>query len=148
MSLALNNLQPAAGSKKSKKRVGRGLGSTGSYSGRGVKGQRARSGGRSGLQLKGIRSLMLKLPKLRGFQGLESKPVVINLNVLNKNFSDGATVDVKSLIAKKLVSTKSVKIKVLGIGEIKNRLVIKNCGVSQSAAEKIKKAGGEIITTK
>lgn len=145
MSLALHNLKPAAGSKKTKKRVGRGLGSTGSYSGRGVKGQRARSGGRSGLQLKGLRSLMLKLPKQRGFQSLEKKPAVINLGVLAKNFADGSTVTPKLIAAKKLVKSIESGIKILGDGELKHRLVIKGCLVSKPAEEKIKQAGGEIV---
>ncbi|MFH1253329.1 MAG: 50S ribosomal protein L15 [Candidatus Uhrbacteria bacterium] len=145
MTLALHNLKPSVGSKKTKKRVGRGLGSTGSYSGRGVKGQRARSGGRSGLQLKGLRSLMLKLPKKRGFQSLEEKPAVVNLAVLVKHFADGATVTPKLIATKKLVNSIGSGIKILGDGEIKHRLIIKGCLVSKSAEEKIKKAGGEII---
>lgn len=145
MALTLNNLKPSIGSKKTKKRVGRGLGSTGSYSGKGVKGQRARSGGRSGLKLKGLRSLMLKLPKLRGFQGLKRGAAVVNLGLLAKNFSDGSTVNPKAIVEKKLVKTGTLGIKILGSGEIKHRLIIKGCLVSKSAEEKIKKAGGEII---
>lgn len=145
MSLALHNLKPSVGAKKTKKRVGRGLGSTGSYSGRGVKGQRARSGGRSGLRLKGLRSLMLKLPKRRGFQSLKNKPAVINLDVLAKNFTDGATVTLKLIAEKKLVRTIEHGVKILGQGEIKHRLVIKGCLISKPAEEKILKAGGEII---
>lgn len=145
MSLVLHNLKPSVGAKKTKKRVGRGLGSTGSYSGRGVKGQRARSGGRSGLQLKGLRSLMLKLPKRRGFHSLKNKPVVINLEVLVKHFVDGATVTPKLIVEKKLVRSAEHGVKILGQGEIKHRLVIKGCFISKSAEEKIVKAGGEII---
>jgi len=145
MSLALHNIKPSAGSKKTKKRIGRGLGSTGSYSGRGVKGQRARSGGRNGLQLQGLRSLMLKLPKVRGFKSLEDKPTVVNIGVLAKNFADGATVTPKLIVEKGLVRTSENGIKVLGNGEIKHRLVIKGCVVSQPALDKITKAGGEII---
>jgi len=145
MTLALHNLKPSVGSKKTKKRIGRGLGSTGSYSGKGVKGQRARSGGRSGLRLKGMRSLMLKLPKVRGFNSLEKKVAVINLGLLAKNFLDGATVTSKLIIAKSLVKAGAKKVKILGEGELKHRLVIKGCTVSKTAEEKIKKAGGEII---
>jgi len=144
MSLALHNIKPAAGSKKTKKRVGRGLGSTGSYSGRGVKGQRARSGGRDGLQKLGLRSLMLKLPKNRGFKSLKGKPAVVNVGILAKHFADGATVTPKLIIAKQLVRSIEHGVKVLGEGEIKHRLVIKSCTVSESAKEKITKAGGEI----
>jgi len=145
MSLALHNIKPATGSKKTKKRVGRGLGSTGSYSGRGVKGQRARSGGRDGLQKLGLRSLMLKLPKNRGFKSLATKSAVINVCVLSKNFSEGATVTPKLILEKELVRSITHGVKVLGEGEIKHRLIIKGCTVSESAKEKITKAGGEII---
>jgi len=145
MSLALHTIKSSAGSTKGKKRVGRGLGSTGSYSGRGVKGQRARSGGRSGLQLKGLRSLMLKLPKRRGFQGIKHKPTVVNLEVLAKHFADNATVTPKLIAEKKLVSSAEHGVKVLGQGEIKHRLVIKGCLISKTAEEKVIKAGGEII---
>jgi len=144
MSLALHNIKPAAGSKKTKKRVGRGLGSTGSYSGRGVKGQRARSGGRDGLQKLGLRSLMLKLPKSRGFKSLAKKPAVVNVGVLSKNFADGATVTPKLILEKELVRSITNGVKVLAEGEIKHRLVIKSCTVSESAKEKITKAGGEV----
>lgn len=144
MSLVLHKLKPAVGSKKTKKRIGRGLGSTGSYSGRGVKGQRARSGGRSGLQLKGLRSLMLKIPKQGGFKSLKGKPSVVNVGTLDKNFSDGAIITPKILQKKNLVTEILHGVKILGDGEIKHGLVIKGCSASVVAAEKIKKAGGEI----
>lgn len=145
MTLALNTIKPAHGAVKTKKRIGRGLGSTGSYSGRGVKGQRARSGGRSGLQLKGLRSLMLKLPKNRGFQSLETKPSVVNIGVLSKNFSDGATVTPKLLLEKKLIKTIVGGVKILGEGQLTHGLILKGCAVSKSAEAKIKQAGGEIV---
>ena len=65
MSLALHTIKPFSGSKKKVKRVGRGLGSRGTYSGRGQKGQKARSGGKKGLKLMGIRRLLLSTPKIR-----------------------------------------------------------------------------------
>lgn len=145
MSLELHNLKPSTGATKRRKRVGRGLASTGSYSGRGVKGQRARSGGRSGLQLKGIRALMLKLPKSRGFNSLQNKPAVVNVGVLNKNFVDGSTVTAKLLVEKNLIRTAVNGVKVLGEGQIDHALIIKGCTVSATAEEKVKKAGGEIV---
>jgi large subunit ribosomal protein L15 len=145
MTIALHSIKPSTGARREKKRVGRGLGSTGSYSGRGVKGQRARSGGRSGLQLKGLRSLMLKLPKSRGFQSLENKPAIINLEILAKHFVDGATVTPQQLLKKNLIRSAVGGVKILGQGELKHRLVLKNCLVSKPAQEKIIKAGGEIL---
>lgn len=148
MTIALHSIKSSAGAKKEKKRIGRGLGSTGSYSGRGVKGQRARSGGRSGLQKKGLRSLMLKLPKRRGFQSLEGKAAVVNLGVLAKHFADGATVTPQQLVKKNLIRSSEHGVKILGQGELKHRLVIKDCLVSKPAEEKIVKAGGEIVAAK
>ncbi len=148
MTITLHSIKPSTGAKKEKKRIGRGLGSTGSYSGRGVKGQRARSGGRSGLQLKGLRSLMLKLPKRRGFQSLEGKPAVVNLGILAKHFVDSAVVTPQQLVKKNLIRSFEHGVKILGQGELKHRLVIKDCFISKPAEEKIIKAGGEIVAAK
>ncbi|HBR80472.1 MAG: 50S ribosomal protein L15 [Candidatus Uhrbacteria bacterium GW2011_GWE2_45_35] len=144
MTLELHNLKPAAGSKKTKKRIGRGLASTGTYSGRGVKGQRARSGGRNKLQLRGLRAIMLKLPKNRGFKSLTKKPAVVNVGILAKNFVDGSKITPKLILEKNLVKTIANGVKILGDGEISQAVTIKGCTVSKTAEEKIKKAGGEI----
>ncbi|KKR84724.1 MAG: 50S ribosomal protein L15 [Candidatus Uhrbacteria bacterium GW2011_GWF2_41_16] len=145
MTLALHTIKPAPGSKRQSKRVGRGLGSRGSYSGRGVKGQRARSGGRSGLQLKGLRSLMLKLPKQRGFRSLNEKPSVINVQILDQNFTDGEIVQPKSLLSKGLVDRIDAGVKILGAGELKHKIIVKGCTISASAKEKIEKVGGSVL---
>lgn len=145
MSLSLHTLQPNKGSRRGKKRVGRGLGSTGSYSGRGVKGQRARSGGRAGLKLKGFRPLMLSTPKNRGFQSLKAKPVVLNVSDLARAFANGSKVNPKLLLKKELISDISNGVKILGKGEIGITLTIEGCQISMSAKEKIEKAGGIVI---
>ncbi len=145
MSLTLHSIKPARGSRKSRKRVGRGLGSKGSYSGRGVKGQRARSGGRSGLQLLGIRPLMLKLPKRRGFGSLSPKPEVVSASALAKVFKDGATVTPKILLAKGLVGDTKNGVKILGGGELKMKLTVRGCAVSAGAKAQIEQAGGSIL---
>lgn len=144
MALALHNIKPARRSKKARRRIGRGLASKGSYSGRGVKGQRARSGGRAGLQLKGLRSLMLKLPKQRGFHSLKDKPEIVNLGQLMNLFTEGSTVTPQELLKKGLIRRTTAGVKILGNGEINRRLIIKECSLSRSAEEKIKKAGGEV----
>lgn len=143
MSLSLHSIHPAKGSRKSKKRVGRGLGSTGSYSGRGVKGQRARSGV-SGLQKLGIRPLMLKLPKRRGFASLSPKLAVVNLMDLSV-FADGATVTPKLLESKGLIVNAKNGVKILGTGEIHRKWIVKGCEVSAAAKTKIEAAGGQIL---
>lgn len=148
MTLSLHSLKPKSGSRRDKKRVGRGLGSTGTYSGRGVKGQRARSGGRSGLKLKGLRPLMLATPKRRGFNVSKPSPVVVNIGDLAKAFANGAKVDPKALLKKGLISDMTGGVKILGKGEIGITLSISGCLISASAKQKIEKAGGAIIEAK
>jgi len=146
--LTLQSLKPKKGSRKTKKRVGRGLGSTGSYSGRGVKGQRARSGGRSGLKLRGLRGIMLSTPKHRGFQSIATKPSVVNVLELAKHFVNGAKVTKKLLQQKGLVTEIDSGVKILGSGEIGIALTIEGCEISQVAKQKIEKAGGVVIAIK
>lgn len=148
MTLSLHSLKPQRGSRRSKKRIGRGLASTGTYSGRGVKGQRARSGGRSGLKLKGLRGIMLATPKHRGFTVDRERPVVINIGDLAKTFANGAKVDPKILLKKGIVDDISAGVKILGKGEIGITLSISGCLVSATAKQKIEKAGGAIIEQK
>ena len=142
--LSLSNLSPAKGAKKSRKRVGRGWSSKGKYSGRGRKGQRSRAGGKSGLKKKGLRLIMLNIPKKRGFKSPHAKLAVVNVADLAKNYSDGALVNPKNLKAKGLISDIKNGVKVLGNGEITYKLTIKNCKVSAAAKAKIEKAGGSV----
>lgn len=145
MSLSLHTLRPTKGSRRGKKRVGRGLGSKGSYSGRGVKGQRARAGGRAGLKLKGLRGIMLATPKQRGFQSLKARASVVNVGDLAKAFANGAKVNPKAILKKGLISDVEGGVKVLGKGDIGIALTIEGCLVSASAKTKIEKAGGTIV---
>lgn len=148
MTLSIHTLQPKKGSRRNKKRVGRGLGSTGSYSGRGVKGQRARSGGRGGLKLFGLRALMLATPKKRGFVSSKVKSVVLNVQDLAKAFTNGAKVNPRVLIEKGLISDTAKSVKILGKGEITIKLTVEDCELSSSAKEKIEQAGGVILAKK
>lgn len=143
MSINLNNIKPFAGSKRSKKRVGRGLGSTGTTAGRGQKGQKSRSG-TGGFKKLGMRKLILSTPKLRGFKSYKDDAQVVNLAAIEKNFSKGEIVNPEILKAKKLVAKSKKVVKILGNGEITTALTFVNCAVSKSAAEKIIAAGGQI----
>ena len=131
--------------KEFKKRIGRG-GKKGTYSGRGTKGQRARSGRR----LKPlIRDLIKRYPKLRGykFKALEFKPAIVNIQILEKKFKEGDIINSQTLLKRKLVSKikgKMQKVKILGRGEITKKLIIEGCQVSKQAKEKIEKLGGKI----
>ncbi|MEK9129993.1 MAG: 50S ribosomal protein L15 [Patescibacteria group bacterium] len=143
--LTLHNLKPAEGSRKKVQRVGRG-GKRGTYSGRGLKGQKARSGGKRGLQLKGLKKMIQSIPKKRGFRSINLKPEIVNIKQLNINFKDNDEITPKILVEKKLISKNKNGVKILGDGELKKKLIIKGCIVSKSAKEKIEKAGGKVET--
>ena len=144
--MKLHELQPAAGSKKTRTRVGRGLGSgLGKTSGRGQKGQNSRSGGgvRSGFE-GGQMPLYRRLPK-RGFNNVFAKQYAeVNVEQLNC-FEDGATVDPVALIEAGILKNVRDGIRILGNGslETKNLTVIAN-GFTKSAEEKITAAGGKV----
>lgn len=148
MALKLYNLRPARGAKKSKKRIGRGDSSGhGTYSTRGQKGQRARSGGRGGLKLKGLKSGIQSIPKLGGFKSLKPKSAIVNLNIIDQNFKNGDTVDALSLWQKGLTDQK-YNAKILGDGSISKKITVVGVKISQSAASAIEKAGGKVILPK
>ncbi|OGL64069.1 50S ribosomal protein L15 [Candidatus Uhrbacteria bacterium RIFCSPHIGHO2_02_FULL_47_44] len=144
MSLSLHTLKPSPHSKKDRKYIGRGLGSKGTYSGRGVKGQGARSGV-SGLKLKGMRKIILSTPKLRGFKSKNPKAQVLNLDVLSKAFPEGGKITPKQLVAKKLILDAMAVTKILGNGTVTAKFILKGCLVSASAKEKIEQAGGSVV---
>ncbi|HTK05223.1 MAG TPA: 50S ribosomal protein L15 [Candidatus Eisenbacteria bacterium] len=145
MSLNLHTLTPARGAKRQPKRVGRGNASgKGTTAGRGGKGQTARSGGRNRLKLLGMRHLMLQTPKLRGFKSHHAKSPVVSLGQLNRAYQNGETVSPASLAKKGLVPSDARRVKVLGGGQLKKKLVVKGCVVSDAATELIKAAGGEV----
>ena len=140
--MQINDLKPSS-NKSKRKRLGRG-GKLGTYCGRGVKGQKARSGSGKGPSFQGTESSFLKLPKKKGFKSIYDKLEVVNLAELNKKFKDGETVSPKILLEKKIIGRIGRGVKVLGMGEVDKKLVIENCSVSKTAEEKIKKAGGGI----
>lgn len=144
MALTLHTIKSPKGARKTGKRVGRGLSKGGSYSGRGVKGQRARSGGRAGLQKKAIRHIMLSIKKNRGFKSLKAKLLVVNVGTLAKNFPDGAKITPKALLEKGLIASEG-KVKVLGEGSIGIKVVVDGCAVSETAKQKIESAGGSVV---
>lgn len=135
--------------KKKKKRVGRG-GKRGTYSGRGIKGQKARAGRR----LKPIiREIIKRYPKLRGYKfkskikSQKSKLVILNLEALEKKFNSGEKINPQKLLERKIISKikgRMPQVKILAKGELTKPLIIENCLLSKSAKEKIEKAGGEI----
>lgn len=144
--LKLSELKPYKGATRRRKVVGRGVGSGhGTFSGRGAKGQRARSGSSIPVGFEGGRMpLHRQIPKQRGFTSLYPKAVVLNLNDLNDKFESGQTVNPKILANKGMVKSAHDEIKILGAGELKKALTFEKVSVSAEAKEKITKAGGTI----
>jgi len=132
--------------RKSRTRVGRGNGSKGTYSGRGIKGQKSRSGGGVPIFFEGGQlPLVKRLPFLRGFKNrFKTHYSLVNLASLETNFNNGDVVDPKSLSEKKLIRKESDNVKILGKGEITKKLTISAHSASKSAQEKISKSGSQI----
>ena len=145
--MELKDLYPAPGSRKARKRVGRGPGSGyGKTAGRGENGQLSRAGGgkRAGFE-GGQTPLARRLPKLPGFRNInrvEYAPV--NVSRLEEKFEAGETVDAASLVAKGIIKKETVLVKVLGDGELTKALTVKVDKVSASAKAKIEAAGGKV----
>ena len=119
MSLSLHTIRPAKGATKKRKRVGRGNASGhGTSATRGTKGQTSRTGV-SGLKRLGMKSMLLSIPKKRGFNSLKAKHQVVNLLDINKHFKEGETVNPKTLIKKGLIEKNEAGVKILGKGELK-----------------------------
>lgn len=144
--MILNQLRAPIGSRKNKKRLGRGEGSGhGKTSGRGNKGQKARSGGFHKVGFEGGQMpLMRRLPK-RGFYNLFSKSLaVVNVGDLNK-FKAGEEIDLAVLKGRKFIKGQYDGLKVLGDGDLSVALTIKAKTFSQTALAKIEKAGGKAV---
>ncbi len=143
--MRLDELSPGVGSKKKKKRVGRGMASgNGKTSGKGHKGQNARSGGgvRPGFE-GGQMPLHRRVPK-RGFNNIFKKRyAIINVGDLEK-FEDGAEVNILKLSEMGVVKKKYCGLKVLGNGTIEKKLKITAAKFSKMAVEKIENAGGKV----
>ena len=145
--MRLHELSPVDGSKKDVKRIGRGHGSGwGKTSGKGHKGQKARSGGsiRPGFE-GGQMPLQRRVPK-RGFNNIFRKKIVaLNVNQLDSKFDNGAVVDAEALKNAGLVKNSFDGIKILGNGELTKSLTVKVDAFSESAKKAIEEAGGKAV---
>ena len=151
--LNLSTLKPAQ-SRRDRKRIGRGLGSgKGRYSGRGIKGQKARSGShkmRPGFE-GGQMPIYMRLGKQRGSTSKDAMPigpfrtstVPVNVGSLDR-FDDGAEVTPESLVERGLLKNTKTDVKLLGNGELKKRLTVRVHAISASAREKVEAAGGTV----
>ncbi len=147
--MQIHDLFPAPGSRKPRKRVGRGHGSGhGGTSGRGHNGQLSRAGGGKGPGFEGGQNpLHMRLPKLPGFKNrFRTEYAVVNVARLDERFSAGDVVDIDALHAAGIVKSKTVPVKVLGDGEITKALTVKVDRASGSAKSKIEAAGGTVET--
>ncbi len=144
----LHSLKPARGSTKNRKRVGRGHGSGhGGTSGRGHKGQKARSGGGKGPGFEGGQNpLQRRLPKLPGFKNRFKKEFnVINVSSLDR-FDADAVVDAEALEGRGMISRKGLPVKLLANGELTKPLTVRVDAASKAARAKVEKAGGKVET--
>lgn len=119
--LSLNTIKQSRGRAKKTKRVGRGNASGhGTYSCRGLKGQKSRSGV-SGLKRLGLKAQLLQIPKNRGFKSLRAKNQIVSVKSINANFKDGEVVSPETLAVKGLINSAAVSVKILG----KEKLTVK-----------------------
>lgn len=144
--MRLHDLKPDAGSRKKKRRVGRGIGSgSGKTASRGTKGQKARTSIHPGFE-GGQTPIHRRLPVRKGFRNPNSKVyAVLNLSVLEEAFNAGDEVTPEIARSKGLVGNMKSGLKVLGFGDITKKLKVSAHAFSKTAEEKIVKAGGEVI---
>jgi large subunit ribosomal protein L15 len=150
--LNLSTLKPAQ-KRMARKRVGRGMGSgKGRYSGRGIKGQKARAGShtmRPGFE-GGQMPIYMRLGKKRGPYSKDAMPVgphrthtvSVNVRDLERVFDDGADITIETLVEKGLLKNTRIDVKILGDGDLKKKLTVTAHSFSKSAREKIESAGG------
>jgi large subunit ribosomal protein L15 len=151
--LDLSSLKPAQ-PRRARKRVGRGMGSgKGRYSGRGIKGQKARSGShkmRAGFE-GGQMPIYMRLGKKRGATSKDAMPIVpfmtrtvpVNVRDLDR-FGDGAEVTPETLVEKRLIKNTRTDVKLLGVGDVTKRLTVRVHAISASARAKVEGAGGSV----
>jgi large subunit ribosomal protein L15 len=150
--VGLHNLKPAPGSRRPRKRVGRGEGSGyGKTAGRGQKGYGSRSGSKRRARFEGGQNpIHMRMRKLRGpnkkmsmpFEPFRTHTQPVNLADLEARFEDGASVDLDALHAAGLATRKGIPVKVLARGELTKRLTVHAHAFSKTAREKIEAAGG------
>ena len=138
MKLTLHTIKPSKGSKKSKKRVGRGNASGhGTYSTRGLKGQKSRAGV-SNLKRLGMRKQLLAIPKSRGFKSLKPKNQTVSVKAINANFKEGEIVSPTTLFEKKLIGSATLPAKILGKEKLTVKVTLEKVSASESVKAQLK----------
>lgn len=143
--MQIHDLKPKT-RKKTKKRIGRG-GKRGTYSGKGMKGQKSRAGARMAPI---AREFIKRYPKLRGYNFSPLvKDFTVNISLIDKFFMDNEVVTPQTLAKKGIVGkSKKFPVKILGNGKITKKVIIRDCLISKKAQEIIEKAGGKVILKK
>lgn len=145
--MKLNELTPVEGSKKSRRRVGRGEASGwGKTAGKGSNGQKSRSGSYIHVGFEGGQMPLIRRVPKRGFSNARFKKEfeIVNLSTLERVFEDGAIINTEALIEKKVVKSVKDGVKILGKGELTKKFTVVVDKVSDSAKEKIETAGGKV----
>lgn len=138
--LSLNTIKQAKGRAKTRKRLGRGNASgLGTYSGKGLKGQKSRSGV-SNLKRLGMKKQLLQTPKLRGFKSLNPKNQVVSIKAINLHFKDSEVVNPESLMEKKLISSLDKPVKILGKEKLSVKVVFERVKMSSSLSDQTRKS--------
>lgn len=141
--MQLHNIQPAHRPRRSKK-IGRG-GKRGTYSGRGMKGQKAH--GKNTIR-PAIRDYIKRIPKLRGeeFPALApaKRPALFDLDDIRKHYQPGTTVSPKTLVSSGLLLSPKTPVKLLGTGSAPEKILLRGIAFSKSARKKIEEAGGKV----
>lgn len=147
MSITPTTINAGKRTKKNTKRVGRGNASgKGTYSARGLKGQRSRSGGKGGLRQRAFKAQLQKVPKLRGFKSPHVKPETVTLKTLERVATDGMEINPFVLKELGIISSPKHGAKIVATGELKKKLTFTGCIATKQALAAIEKAGGKLVS--
>ena len=148
MTLSIHTIKPTKGAKKKRKRIGRGnAAGQGTYCGRGIKGQKSRSGV-TGLKRLGMKQILMRVPKKKGFKSKRPNNQTVNLIQINEHFKESDYITPETLLNRGLVDKIKLPVKILGEGELKIKsLKFSNVKMSESVKKQVEKMGGEIEVT-
>ncbi len=145
MAITPQTIKATKGSRRKKKRVGRGNATgKGTYAGRGLKGQRSRSGGKGGTKLRGFKQSLQKVPKIRGFKSLKKPKQTVTISTLAKITKADDVVTPHWLEMKGVISSAKDGVKIVATGTLSHALNVQHCIASKKATEIIEGAGGSI----
>ena len=141
-------IKPKHGARKKPHVLGRGASSgSGTTAGRGTKGQRARSGGRHGLAMKGSKHMIQSIPKQRGFKALTKKVVAVSVTQLQRQFADGTIITRSELVGAKIIRTERTVVKIVGAklnAKLEKKFTVKQIPVTPGAKKMLEAAGGSV----